>query len=295
MSRLSLQRKDTAWFAAQHVQCSYCGTAEGKTLRKREPYRMIRCTHCNFVYLNPRPLEEELKKYYQHSYLPQGPSEIQRWSKMMNRVFDNAADHIERYGTKGAILDVGCGFGFFLHHMKQKGWEVAGLELSLSGIHYAREELKISVVDTPFEQADLPKEYFDVITLFYVIEHTYDPLSFLKKIHTLLKPRGIIFLRYPHTTFVERLLTSLGIENNLYDIPFHLSDFTPLTIERFLIKAGFSNCEHFIGGYTLPQKFSHKMSSVIFGFLAEAVFQLSFKVCLLPGVSKSIIAQKNSH
>jgi SAM-dependent methyltransferase len=214
---------------------------------------------------------------------------------MMNRVFDNAADHIERYGTKGAILDVGCGFGFFLHHMKQKGWEVAGLELSLSGIHYAREELKISVVDTPFEQADLPKEYFDVITLFYVIEHTYDPLSFLKKIHTLLKPRGIIFLRYPHTTFVERLLTSLGIENNLYDIPFHLSDFTPLTIERFLIKAGFSNCEHFIGGYTLPQKFSHKMSSVIFGFLAEAVFQLSFKVCLLPGVSKSIIAQKNSH
>jgi len=293
MLHSSLQREHSECFTVKSIQCCYCGNTWGDTLRGLGPYRMMKCSHCGFIYLTPRPTEEDLRTYYRHHYLPQDPGSIDKWSRMMRAVFLKAADQIEKHCTRGRVLDIGCGFGFFLKEMRERGWEVTGLEMSLSGISYARNTFKLPVLFTEFEKADLPEGHFDVIAAFYVIEHAYNPLLFLQRVHALLKPKGVVILRYPHTHLLEYLLTLLGIENNVYDIPFHLSDFSPQTIERFLIKAGFSDCRHFIGGHTLPEKYLHRVSSSIFGTIAEILFQLSFKTYLLPGVSKSIIARKN--
>jgi len=294
MSHLSLQKDGSEHFAIKSVKCCYCGTDHGKVVREQESYRMIKCANCNFVYLNPRPSAEDLCEYYQHHYLPRDPESVGMWHCMMKAVFHKAANQIEKYHTKGKVLDVGCGFGFFLQEMKRRGWDVTGLEVSLPGICYARDTLKLPVHCNTFEEADLPENHYDVVSAFYVIEHAYNPLIFLKKIHSLLKPKGIVVLRYPHTYLLERLLTILGVENNVYDIPFHLSDFSPHSVEQFLIRAGFSNCSHFIGGFTMPDKFTHKMSSIIFGTVSEVLFHFSFKTYLMPGVSKNIIAQKTS-
>jgi SAM-dependent methyltransferase len=255
---------------------------------------MIKCRNCNFIYLNPRPSTQDLRAFYQQGYLPDDPESIENWRCMMKGVYRTAVGHIEKYCRKGKVLDIGCGFGFFLQELKQKSWEVTGLDMSLSGISYARETLKLPVHCAWFEETEFPENHFDVVAAFYVIEHAYNPVEFLKKIHRVLKPKGIVLLRYPHTYSLERLLTSIGIENNAYDIPFHLSDFSPPTIERFLIKTGFSDCRHFLGGFTLPEKFSHKMGSSIFGIVAEALYYVSNKTYLMPGVSKSVIAIKPS-
>ena len=117
-------------------------------------------------------------------------------------------------------------------------------------------------------------------------------IRFLKKIHRVLKPQGIVLLRYPHTYLLERFLAFFNIDNNVYDIPFHLSDFSPPTIERFLVKTGFSDCKHFLGGFTLPERLLHKVASSLFGIIAKTLFNVSNKTYLMPGVSKNVIAKK---
>jgi SAM-dependent methyltransferase len=159
-------------------------------------------------------------------------------------------------------------------------------------LNYARDRLAVNVYPGPLERAGLPEGHFDVVTAFYVVEHLPDPITFLKECHRVLKPGGLLLLRYPHTTPIKNLLRLLGIENRLYDLPAHLSDFSPETIQRLLAKGGFDSCVHFIGGYTLPESLGKRVSSSFFGNLSEVLFHLSGKKFLLPGVSKTVLTFK---
>jgi SAM-dependent methyltransferase len=117
-------------------------------------------------------------------------------------------------------------------------------------------------------------------------------MAFLRECHRVLKPGGLILIRYPHTTPIKDFLRLLGIPNSLYDAPYHLSDFSPKTIKRFLDKAGFTQCQSFIGGYTLPPHFLARVVSRLFGAISQGLFFLSCNRFLFPGVSKSATGRK---
>ncbi len=283
-------KKGIDLFSVVQVSCFCCGSSHARCIRAMKPYRMVQCDVCGFVYLNPRPAEESLRSYYESHYLPHDPETIDLWNRMMKNVFSDAADRLTRVCGSGSVLDIGCGYGLFLKEMRNRGWEVTGLEISRSGADYARKALSLPVYESTLEDCAFPREQFDAISAFYVVEHAFNPLRFIQKIHTLLKPGGIVLLRYPHSTPLNRLLGILKISNNVYDIPFHLSDFSPRTIELFLLKAGFSGCRHFIGGYTIPYTFVNKISSIVSGGLAEYLYAATFGQFLLPGVSKTVTA-----
>jgi 2-polyprenyl-3-methyl-5-hydroxy-6-metoxy-1,4-benzoquinol methylase len=253
---------------------------------------MVKCPSCQFIYLNPRPTRETLDEFYQH-YLPEEESSIESWEKMMTPVFKRAAQLLQEFKEKGRLMDVGAGFGFFLSEMKKRGWEVMGVEISQKGMDYGRDRLGIEIYAGPLEKVGLPEKDFDAVTAFYVVEHVPDPIALLKECHRILKPGGLLLLRYPHTTPIKNLLRLLGIENRLYDLPAHLSDFSPETIQRLLERVAFKSCEHFIGGYTLPPNLGKRLSSSFFGNLSEGLFYLSGKKVLFPGVSKTVLAFKN--
>jgi len=282
----------------EEIPCPLCETFGGIPIHQEGSFQMVRCSCCRFIYLNPRPTNESLFQFYQH-YLPEDGLSIESWQKMMQPVFKRAASLIERYKPrlpvgreKGKLLDVGAGFGFFLSEIKRKGWEVTGVEISQKAMDYAKNILGLIVHRGPLERISFPENHFDVITGFYVIEHLSNPMAFLRECHRILKAGGFLLLRYPHTTPIKNLLRLFGMENRLYDLPAHLSDFSPETIQRCLKRAGFRRCQHMIGGHTLPKDQGKRIASTIFGNFSEILFYLSGKKFLLPGVSKTILAFK---
>jgi len=210
----------------------------------------------------------------------------------MQPIFKKAACLIEKSKRKGRLLDVGCGFGFFLSEMESRGWEVMGVEISQKAMDYAREVLGVTAYTGPLEKIGFPENHFDAVTAFYVIEHLPDSMAFLKESYRVLKPGGVLLLRYPHTTPIKNFLHLFGIENRLYDLPAHLSDFSPETIQRFLERAGFEACQHLVGGYTIPNSPGRRVASLLFGIFAETLFYISGKKFLFPGVSKTVLAFK---
>jgi len=277
----------------EKVRCPLCKEAGTIPLHQEGSFQMVRCPSCQFIYLNPRPTRESLLRFYQH-YLPEEESSIKAWQKMMKLIFKRAADLLSRFKEKGQLLDVGTGFGFFLEEMKKRGWEVMGIEISQKAIRYAKDVFGLMVQPGPLETIGFPDNHFDAITGFYVIEHLPNPLAFLKECYRILKPGGILLLRYPHTTPIKNLLRLFGIENRLYDLPAHLSDFSPGMIQQCLGKTGFEKCEHRIGGHTVPNCFGKRMASSFFGIFSEALFYLSMKKVLLSGVSKTVFAFKGA-
>ena len=280
-------------FEMEEVDCPICEGSRGDPLHLEGSFQMVRCSSCQFIFLNPRPTMESLHHFYQQ-YLPEEQASIESWEKMMKPVFHRAANLLKRYGRNGRLLDMGSGFGFFVAEMKNKGWDAVGVDISQKALDYARNILGLTIHPGPLEKVGFPDNHFDAVTGFYVVEHLPSPKAFLGECHRILKPGGPLLLRYPHTTPIKNLLQFFGVDNRLYDLPAHLSDFSPKTIEQCLEKIGFGKCQHLIGGYTLPSEFGKRTSSILFGSFSEALFYLSGRKFLFPGVSKTVLAFKKS-
>lgn len=274
------------------MSCYICGENEARLVKKEGSWDVVQCKNCSFVYVTPLPDEQFLYHYYQ-TYLPAGNVDIEQWRRMMLDVFRRSLDAIETwYGhNKGTLLDIGCGYGFFLDLARQRGWQVYGIEPCAHARAYAASK-SIEVDSGDLFARAYRDETFDVVTLFYVLEHLPYPLKYLKEINRILKPGGFVLVRVPNTTPLVKFLKILGIPNKLYDTPSHLSDFSPRTITLALEKTGFKEIKTSPGGATKPYAFSKRVVSIFSGLLADVLYVLSGRRLLLPGVSKTTIARK---
>jgi len=269
------------------VPCSLCGGLTSALEHSRGIFQYRRCAFCRFVYLSPRPTQEKLVECYQR-YLPTGDEDVEAWGRMMEVVFARAAAEAGRRPV-GRLLDVGCAHGFFLERMRGLGWKVTGLEIARRAIAAARAK-GLEVVEGTLEGRPLPPESFDVVSAFYVVEHVYDPVGFLRSIRELLRPGGLAIIRWPHTAPVVRFLMTLGEDLGLYDPPWHLSQFEPATIRLAMQRAGFRDVRTSIGGWTRPATPWGRLISATGGRNAEACERLTG--WMLPGVSKTTTGVK---
>ncbi|MGO9614590.1 MAG: class I SAM-dependent methyltransferase [Dissulfurispiraceae bacterium] len=254
-------------------------------------YRMVGCRRCGLVYANPRPTPEILLDLYD-GYHQRDSKDEHIWERLMAPNFVEASAQLNRmFPKKGRLLDIGCGYGHFIEMMRTQGWLASGIEPSEKTSAYALSK-GADIIRTVIEDASFPENSFDAITAFYVLEHLLDPLAVLIKIRAMLKPGGALVIRVPHSTPVVKLLQSIGIKNNLYDLPFHLYDFSPVTIRRLLEKAGFADIKVTPGRPTVPPHWTERLVALVSGMAARFLYALSGNRLLMPGVSKTIIASK---
>ena len=132
----------------------------------------------------------------------------------------------------------------------------------------------------------------DAVTLFYVLEHLSDPIGILKETRRILKPGGVLLLRWPHSTPIVRLLGPLGRKLDLYHTPYHLFDYSPSFLKNTLTNLGFESIRTLIAGNTRPVDRLGRWSSMVCGGLGELLSRVTGGRLLLPGVSKTTCAMK---
>jgi SAM-dependent methyltransferase len=276
------------------MQCPLCSGNACPPVAREAGWQYYRCRRCGLVFLHPQPSELFLTQHYQ-DYLPTEAPAVASWRRLMWPVMMRSAALIEeRFSLPGRLLDVGCGYGFFLELMARRGWRVEGIEIASTGRNYARDTLGLEVSAQPLPRTDWPAARFDVITLFYVIEHLADPWAVLSEVRRLLRPGGLLLLRWPHTTPLVRLLKPWAGSLKLYQAPSHLFDFSPRTIARLLTDLGFREIQTTIGGWTHPENRGARLAATVFGQVAEGLVHLTRGRWLLPGVSKTTLARRGN-
>ncbi|HSB67763.1 MAG TPA: class I SAM-dependent methyltransferase [Candidatus Methylomirabilis sp.] len=157
-----------------------------------------------------------------------------RWLRL--RATNELKELVPRYRQDGLLLDIGCGRGGFLQAMQGLGWQVLGVEGDPEAAALARRS-GLPVHATSFEEAKIPSDAVDHITMNHVIEHVYDPLAVMAKCHRILKPGGSVVLYTPNTR-------SLGHRRfrghwRPLEAPRHLHCFSPATLRALLARSGF--------------------------------------------------------
>jgi 2-polyprenyl-3-methyl-5-hydroxy-6-metoxy-1,4-benzoquinol methylase len=279
---------------AEHVRqvaisCPLCG-AGGPVLYYHESgYRYLRCPSCRLLFLWPRPSGTFLKDHYQE-YLSIEPAKVRQWGEEMAPVIRSAARFLsECLPERGRILDIGCGYGFFLEEMRRRGWTVEGVELSQPAAAIARRISGGEIHSCAVEEMGAGSR-FDVVTLFYVIEHVGDPVAVLRSVREILAPHGLLLLRYPNTTPLIRLCPPLARRLRLMQAPSHLYDFSAQAVHRMLAEAGFAWARTTLDGNTRPASLVKRALSCYIGGLSALIARGSRDRFLVPGVSRTTYA-----
>jgi SAM-dependent methyltransferase len=150
------------------------------------------------------------------------------------------------------LLDIGCGYGFFLKIADEKGWKAVGVDVDPKGIAYAKEHLQVNALLGDIRELNFPDGSFDLVTLWNVVDFVPNPLDFLSEIRRVLKEDGYLFIRTPNVVWhylsfrLANFLSRVGLGKVFEERPFatfifHLTNFSCSTLRLVLERSGFAS------------------------------------------------------
>ena len=177
----------------------------------------------------------ELSRFYPDEYWGGVPTES--W---IHRSQADKTSFLQACGLiTGKILDVGCGAGFFLRALGGRGWERWGVEISSEAARAAASFVpEDHVVTGTLEEAGFADATFDVVCFWSSLEHTNAPQKNLREARRILRPGGTVIVQVPNaSSYQARLFKGDWFA---LDAPRHRYHFTPDSLRRILVGAGFS-------------------------------------------------------
>lgn len=235
----------------ENTGCAVCGAdnstpfveaqnTHGSHFLSGERFTLVKCKSCGLVYVNPRPSQAEIKKYYASDYYVSGAGIKVSLERLLTNYFLNKKKNLVRsFKKNGKILDVGCGDGRFISlFASDKKWNAYGIEPNPGGSDISKRRSKAVILNMELSECRFPEADFDVITMWHVLEHVYEPNWLLLDIKRILKEDGIFIVAVPNTNGIGFRL----VKRNWFhlDAPRHIYHYNPRTIKKILDKNGFS-------------------------------------------------------
>jgi SAM-dependent methyltransferase len=216
---------------------------------------------CEFVWLDPAPLETELWKayttYHTHTRGPSNKAEkllrslVNRFARVallpvwISNGLWREADYLRYMTLKnvpcGKLLDVGCGGGRFMNRMGRIGWEVEGIDFDEKATGKITRRYGMKTYTGDLVSCKLPDVSYDAITMSHTIEHLFDPEKILVECMRILKPGGRLVVVTPNVE--STAATLFGKFWRGWEPPRHLHLFSVPTLTSFLLKTGFDVSE----------------------------------------------------
>lgn len=195
--------------------------------------QLVQCNLCGLKFINPRIKGETIVSSYSEGEDPLFVSQ----AESRERTFFNSLKKIKKYLPKGGkILDVGTAGGSFLVSAKRFGFEPYGCEPNKWLAKWGKEKYGLDIRPGTIFDQKYKQDFFDVVSLWDVIEHTPDPLKVLIECNRVLKNDGVLIVNYPD---IGSWIAKLTGKKWLFLTSVHLYYFTRNTINLMLKKAGF--------------------------------------------------------
>jgi len=227
--------------------CRLCGSAESSlvstNVSESPESSVYRCGRCDIVYVFPIMTEEEEAAFYsrqfeQYMERRSGPgwqspeSHFAAYRGEADRRLPLVRPHLR---AQDHVLEIGSSTGYFLDALRPRVASVTGVEPSEAYRAFA-ESRGIETVRT---LDALAGRRFDVIALYYVVEHFRDPIGYLSGLREHLNPRGRVLIEVPNVQDALLSLYKLAAFDKFYWQRAHYHNFSPATMRAVLERAGY--------------------------------------------------------
>jgi len=237
--------------AGEERACPICAEPGCKPLAQysREPWRVVECAACGFVYLHNAPDYADLVDHYAWEKTYQEEKRRRRRAMPVLMAIDRATRWrldlfrqdlgrlYRRIFRPGRVLDVGCGPGDFV----PEPFTPFGIELS-EVLHrqadaHMRSRGGYAVHASASEgMAAFPAGHFSGVILASIIEHEKNPRRLLSEARRVLADDGAVYLKVPNFGGANRRL--MGGRWCGFRHPDHVNYFTAGALRRLAAETG---------------------------------------------------------
>ena len=210
---LELSSKDAKNFFQgrdrQNLNCPACDSGQVKFEFIKFGFEYASCVNCHSLYQTPRPPIEKFEDFYKHSL------SSEYWAKTFfpkvaesrrNSIFKPRVKRLmnfckEKSFSPSTVVDVGAGYGIFLEE-----WEKVNPVARCVAIEPSQNLAEIcqtkglEVINQMAEDVINMDAIADLVVCFEVLEHVHNPLLFISKLRSFVKPGGYL------------LVTTLGVD-----------------------------------------------------------------------------------
>ncbi len=230
------------------INCPSCSSESRILAYEYNGLHYQRCVACKMQYVSPRPTQSQLEDFYSVSenyaywakYIYPASESVRR-----EKIFAPRAKLVADISKKnsifgGELIEVGPGYGVFLEEIAKRGVfdKVSGIEPSPELATICRRK-GFSITNRPYEKVPTNQNATAIVS-FEVIEHLFDPLSFVIWAYAALAKGGMLLLTCPNIEGLDTLM--LGREATAVDHQ-HLNYFSPKTLSLLLQRAGFQQIQ----------------------------------------------------
>ena len=192
-------------------------------------FSVRRCMKCGLGHTEPEPAS--MDRYYPVRYRKYGGLTLKALRALYGRRVRGWLRHLP---AQGRAFEVGCGEGWMLRALRDRGWRVVGSERSTDGARAAVAANGIAMFVG--DLTALGAGRFDLVILFQVLEHLSDPFAALRNGARLLAPGGVMVVAVPNAASWQA--RTFGRFWFHLDVPRHLQHFSPDALSRALQSVG---------------------------------------------------------
>lgn len=230
------------------MPCPICGNWPSKpdeivSRNSTRTYR--RCRTCGIVYMSYTTIGD---KEYKKAYF------FEDYKKQYGKTYQEDFESIKKQCLKRVsvikslkkldsanVLDIGCAYGPFLSAAADSKLNPYGTDISEDAVSYVQNELHYPASVSSFPDIDVSSEFgihkFDVVTMWYVIEHFKNLDAVLRKVSDIVKKDGIFAFSTPSG---EGISAKSNV-NHFYEISptDHYTIWEPTKAKKILKNYGF--------------------------------------------------------
>ena len=211
-----------------------------------------------------------IKKYFDLNY---GREIIFRWIENYIRKYEENQKNFK-------ILDIGCGWGKDLTCLSEisKNVDLYGIEIDDEKITLCQQKnITIFKINCEKERIPVNDNFFDIIIINQVFEHTKEIFFICSEISRVLKKQGILIIGVPNlASFHNRILLLFGCQPTCIELmgP-HVRAFTAPALRNFISSENYFVVREIKGAnfYPAPPQISKTLSN-LFPQLSVSIFLL---------------------
>ena len=234
--------------------------------RNQKVYKIYSCPGCEIWHIHPRPTTEDLKKVHDEGYFAQRTSrgyDNYQGEKVRQSVVSTLEKNLKELGFyrfeqnltwPRRALEIGSAAGYFVEYLKERGWEIMGIDISSEMCQVAQER-GLPVFCGDFIEITFRPASYDLIAMWATLEHWSDPRPCFDKVHYLLKTGGKFFISTTNTGFWARIY---GKNWRYLNVPEHVFYFNRRSLSLLAKQFGFQITNSFTygSGFTTTARMS---------------------------------------
>lgn len=196
------------------------------------------CASCGLGVIDPFPTQDDVASFYVDQFYTKDGKRFQGWVERLREMLAwLRGRYIERIVQhKGRLLDFGAGAGHFAKVQRLRGWEVYSVDPYSSRANSSN----LSTLDGDKIRLEFPDHYFDVVTLWYVIEHLRNPDAAIEEFKRVLKPGGLLVLAQQDFASVQARF--FGPRWLILDPPRHIWQFSEFSLLKLVARHNYKKC-----------------------------------------------------